>query len=180
MSPARLTLALVLAATTAGAAGAAPAVDRAADRNVAGFDRSLRMPIDGIAGNTLHDTFDATRAGGAHEALDVAAPRGTPVHAVDDGRIAKLFHSVPGGITIYQFDPDARFAYYYAHLDRYADGLHEGATVHAGDVIGYVGTTGNAPPDAPHLHFAIFRLGPERAWWRGTPINPYPILRDAR
>jgi len=119
------------------------------------------------------------RATGSHEALDIAAPRGTPVRAVDDGRIAKLFRSVPGGITVYQFDPSARFAYYYAHLDRYADDLREGATVRAGDVIGYVGTTGNAPPDAPHLHFAIFRLGPERQWWRGTAINPYPVLRDA-
>jgi murein DD-endopeptidase MepM/ murein hydrolase activator NlpD len=100
------------------------------------------------------------------------------VHAVDDGRIAKLFRSVPGGITIYQFDPSTRFAYYYAHLDRYARPARRchGAR---GRRARYVGTTGNAPPDAPHLHFAIFRLGPERAWWRGTPINPYPILRDA-
>ena len=137
------------------------------------------MPIDGLAPGALRDTFGATRTAGAHEALDIAAPRGTPVRAVDDGRIAKLFHSVPGGITVYQFDPTERFAYYYAHLDRYADDLREGASVHAGDVIGYVGTTGNAPPNAPHLHFAIFRLGPDRRWWRGTPINPYPILRDA-
>jgi len=137
------------------------------------------MPIDGLAPGALRDTFGATRVAGEHEALDIAAPRGTPVRAVDDGRIAKLFRSVPGGITVYQFDPTERFAYYYAHLDRYADDLREGASVHAGDVIGYVGTTGNAPPNAPHLHFAIFRLGPERRWWRGTPINPYPILRDA-
>jgi murein DD-endopeptidase MepM/ murein hydrolase activator NlpD len=168
-------VAVTCVAATPAAADAAPAVSPDA-----AFDRALRMPIDGIPRSTLHDTFDASRAVGAHEALDIAAPRGTPVRAVDDGRIAKLFRSIPGGITIYQFDPGARFAYYYAHLDRYADDLREGATVHAGDVIGYVGTTGNAPPDAPHLHFAIFRLGPERQWWRGTAINPYPILRDAR
>jgi len=178
--PARPWLALALAAATLLTGGAPRAAEDAASPAVtAAFDRPLRMPVDGVARSALRDTFEATRAAGAHEALDIAAPRGTPVHAVDDGRIVKLFHSVPGGITVYQFDPGARFAYYYAHLQRYADDLREGATVHAGDVIGYVGTTGNAPPDAPHLHFAIFRLGPERQWWRGTAINPYPILRDA-
>jgi murein DD-endopeptidase MepM/ murein hydrolase activator NlpD len=84
---------------------------------------------------------------------------------------------VPGGLTVYEFSADGTLAYYYAHLDRYAEGLRENASVRAGDVIGYVGTTGNAPPNAPHLHFAIFRLGPERQWWKGTPINPYPLLR---
>jgi murein DD-endopeptidase MepM/ murein hydrolase activator NlpD len=179
MRCARLTIALVLAATTMVAGGSHAADTPRSSGDTVAFDRPLRMPIDGIAGSTLHDTYDATRATGAHEALDIAAPRGTPVHAVDDGRIAKLFRSVQGGLTVYQFDPGTRFAYYYAHLDRYAENLREGALVRAGDVLGYVGTTGNAPPDAPHLHFAIFRLGPERAWWRGTPINPYPILRDA-
>jgi len=178
--PARAWIALALAAAMAVAVAAARAADvgPSPGGDVA-FDRPLRMPIDGLAPGALRDTFGATRTAGAHEALDIAAPRGTPVRAVDDGRIAKLFHSVPGGITVYQFDPAERFAYYYAHLDRYADDLREGASVHAGDVIGYVGTTGNAPPNAPHLHLAIFRLGPERQWWRGTAINPYPILRDA-
>ena len=169
-----LATALAIAATVALSADVLPSPE-----GEVAFDRPLRMPIDGLAPGALRDTFGATRAAGAHEALDIAAPRGTPVRAVDDGRIAKLFHSVPGGITVYQFDPTERFAYYYAHLDRYADDLREGASVHAGDVIGYVGTTGNAPPNAPHLHLAIFRLGPERQWWRGTAINPYPILRDA-
>lgn len=169
----------------AAAMGVAAVASHAADASAPGeagatFDRALRMPIDGVAPGALRDTFDATRAAGSHEALDIAAPRGTPVRAVDDGRIAKLFRSIPGGITIYQFDPTERFAYYYAHLDRYADGLREGAVVRTGDVIGYVGTTGNAPPNAPHLHFAIFRLGPERTWWRGTAINPYPVLRSAQ
>ena len=107
------------------------------------------------------------------------APRGTPVLAVEDGRVAKLFLSKAGGITVYQFDPVSNYAYYYAHLDRYADGLTEGASLHKGQVIGYVGSTGNASPDAPHLHFAIFKLGPERQWWRGTPLNPYLVWRGA-
>jgi len=176
---ARPWVARVLAAAMLVAAGAQGAIAASVTNAGPAFDRPLRMPVDGVAPAALRDTFDATRGAGTHEALDIAAPRGTPVRAVDDGRIAKLFRSVPGGITIYQFDPDARFTYYYAHLDRYAEDLREGASVHAGDVIGYVGTTGNAPPNAPHLHFAIFRLGPEGRWWRGTPINPYPILRDA-
>jgi murein DD-endopeptidase MepM/ murein hydrolase activator NlpD len=105
------------------------------------------------------------------------APRGTPVYAVEDGRVAKLFTSVPGGKTIYQYDPSGRIAYYYAHLDRYAKGLADGKDVKRGEVIGYVGNTGNATPTAPHLHFAIFRLGPKREWWKGEPVDPYPYLR---
>ncbi len=104
------------------------------------------------------------------------APRGTPVLAAADGKIVKLFDSKPGGLTIYEFDPSESVAYYYAHLDRYAAGIAAGLQVKQGEVIGYVGSTGNASPDAPHLHFAIFRLGPEKHWWQGTPINPYPLL----
>lgn len=139
--------------------------------------RPLRIPVEGIAPGALRDMFDQRRGAGRHEALDIPAPRGTPVLAADDGRIAKLFTSVPGGLTIYQFDPGSNYAYYYAHLDRYAEGVREGAAVKSGDLLGYVGTTGNAPPDSPHLHFAIFKLGVERAWWKGTPVNPYPLLR---
>jgi peptidoglycan hydrolase-like protein with peptidoglycan-binding domain len=103
-------------------------------------------------------------------------PRATPVVAVADGIIQKLFLSKPGGITIYEFGPVGVFCYYYAHLDRYAAGLAEGMPVKRGDTIGYVGTTGNAPPETPHLHFAIFRLGPEKHWWQGMAIDPYPVL----
>jgi murein DD-endopeptidase MepM/ murein hydrolase activator NlpD len=92
--------------------------------------------------------------------------------------VVKLFLSKPGGITIYQFDPGSNYAYYYAHLDRYADGVVEGTSLRKGQVIGYVGSTGNASPDAPHLHFAIFKLGPERQWWRGMPLNPYRVWRE--
>jgi murein DD-endopeptidase MepM/ murein hydrolase activator NlpD len=105
------------------------------------------------------------------------APRRTPVVAAQNGRIEKLFTSKAGGLTIYQFDPSETFSYYYAHLDGYAPGLHEGQTVQRGEVLAYVGSTGNASADAPHLHFAIFRLTPERRWWKGEPINPYPVLR---
>jgi peptidoglycan LD-endopeptidase LytH len=138
--------------------------------------RDLTVPVDHVNRDDLHDTFSDGRGSRVHEALDILAPRGTHVIAVEDGRIEKLFTSKAGGLTIYQFDPTRTFAYYYAHLDRYADRLVEGQIVKRGDVIGYVGSTGNASPDAPHLHFAIFRLGPERQWWKGEPINPYPIL----
>ena len=133
-------------------------------------------PIAGLTAKDLHDTFDEKRGKARHEAIDIMEPRGTPVHAVTDGAITKLFLSQYGGKTIYQFDAAREYCYYYAHLDRYADGLHEGIRVSRGDVIGYVGSTGNASPLAPHLHFTIFKLGPERHWWQGTPINPYPIL----
>ncbi|MCZ8256840.1 MAG: M23 family metallopeptidase, partial [Polaromonas sp.] len=129
----------------------------------------------------LTDTYSQARAAGTpHEAVDIMAPRGTPVLAVEDGKLVKLFLSKPGGITIYQFDPDNQYAYYYAHLDRYADGITEGASLRKGQVIGFVGSTGNASPDAPHLHFAIFKLGPERQWWRGAPLNPYLVWRDPK
>jgi peptidoglycan LD-endopeptidase LytH len=139
--------------------------------------RNLAMPVQGYDARKLRDNFDETRGGvRRHEALDIMAPRGTPVVAVDDGVIAKLFRSAAGGITIYQFDAGEQYAYYYAHLDRYRDGLREGLPVKRGDVIGYVGTTGNAPESAPHLHFTIFELGPAKKWWRGKAVNPYPYL----
>jgi len=142
--------------------------------------RAIAMPIEGVQGPALQDTFTDRRTGGSHEALDIPALRGTPVHAVDDGKLVKLFTSVPGGLTVYQFDPTGRLAYYYAHLDRYADNLHEGMTLRRGDVVGYVGTTGNAPPNVPHLHFAVFLLDADKRWWKGTAINPYPALRQLR
>ena len=139
---------------------------------------ALLLPVQGISASELRDTFGDGRDGGqrGHEAIDILAPSGTPVLAADDGRIVKLFLSQPGGITVYQFDPSGRLAYYYAHLARYAEGLAEGQLVQRGSVIGYVGATGNANPDAPHLHFAIFRLGPEKQWWKGEPVNPFPYL----
>ena len=140
----------------------------------------LRVPIDGVDMESFKGAFIERRAGAGghpHDAVDIRAPRSTPVHAVEDGAIAKLFDSKAGGHTIYQFDPTERFAYYYAHLDRYADGLHEGQPVVAGEVIGYVGTSGNAPAGTPHLHFAIFELGPEKRWWKGEALDPYLAFR---
>lgn len=138
----------------------------------------LLLPVQGIKHEELRDTFNDMRgASRRHEALDVLAPRNTPVLAVQDGTIAKLFFSEAGGITIYQFDPTSTYAYYYAHLERYADGVKDGGKVKRGDVLGYVGTTGNAPRDTPHLHFAIFKLTTEKRWWQGTAIDPYSVLR---
>jgi murein DD-endopeptidase MepM/ murein hydrolase activator NlpD len=137
----------------------------------------LIVPIAGLSVKSLHDTFSEMRDGHAHEALDIPAPRGTPAHAADEGNIAKLFRSKKGGITVYQFDDSQTYCYYYAHLDRYAPGLREGMLLHPGEVLGYVGTSGDAPPDAPHLHFAAFRLGPEKNWWQGTPLDPLPLLQ---
>jgi peptidoglycan LD-endopeptidase LytH len=141
-------------------------------------DRNLTLPVQGIKRGDLRDTFNEARgASRRHEALDVLAPRNTPVLAVEDGKIARLFLSEAGGITIYQFDPTETYCYYYAHLERYADGLKEGSPVKRGQVIGYVGTTGNAPRNTPHLHFAIFQMTDEKKWWQGTAIDPYSVLR---
>lgn len=140
----------------------------------------LLVPVQGVLPGQLQDTFtDARSEGRVHDAIDIMAAAGTPVLAVADGTIEKLFTSERGGLTVYQFEPDGVYCYYYAHLDRYADGLAEKQVVKRGDVIGYVGSTGNASPDAPHLHFEIHRLGPEKQWWKGEALNPYPVLTGA-
>jgi murein DD-endopeptidase MepM/ murein hydrolase activator NlpD len=141
-------------------------------------DRRLDVPVLGIGRGELRSTFDERRGTDrVHEAIDILAPTGTPVVAVEDGTIARLFLSDAGGITIYQFDPTSRYAYYYAHLDAWAPGLKDGDIVTRGQTIGFVGATGNAPKDTPHLHFAIFELTEAKRWWQGTPIDPHPILR---
>jgi murein DD-endopeptidase MepM/ murein hydrolase activator NlpD len=146
-------------------------------------DPALRisLPMKDLKASDIHDTFNDRRGGGTrpHEATDIMAPRGTPVLAVNDGKIEKLFLSKPGGNTIYEFDPTERYCYYYAHLDHYAAGIVAGKLVHRGEVIAYVGSTGDADPSAPHLHFEIHELTPEKRWWTGTAINPYPYLMNA-
>jgi murein DD-endopeptidase MepM/ murein hydrolase activator NlpD len=139
--------------------------------------RDLLIPVDGVRSSDLRQSFMESRNGREHEALDILAPRNSPVRAVASGRIAKLHASERGGLTVYQFDASERYCYYYAHLERYAEDLHEGMAVDRGQIIGYVGTSGNAPPDTPHLHFAIFAMGPEKRWWEGRPIDPYPVLQ---
>lgn len=161
------------------ASGPGPAAVAPGDGAALLAARPLVVPVAGVAPTALTDMFDDARGGRRHEAIDILAPTGTKVFAVDDGTVAKLFTSKPGGLTVYQFDPDGRLAYYYAHLDRYAEGLSEGTKLRRGDLVGYVGTSGNAG-NTPHLHFAVFRLGPERRWWEGEPVNPYPALRRAQ
>jgi murein DD-endopeptidase MepM/ murein hydrolase activator NlpD len=136
----------------------------------------MAPPIRGLALANLRDMFEEVHNGHAHEAIDIVEPRGTPVRAVVSGTVRKLFLSKPGGNTIYQFDEAGEYCYYYAHLDGYAEGLREGMRVERGDVIGFVGSTGNADVRTPHLHFAITELGPEKLWWKGKAVDPYPFL----
>jgi murein DD-endopeptidase MepM/ murein hydrolase activator NlpD len=136
----------------------------------------MSPPIGGLALANLRDTFAEVHNGHAHEAIDILEPRGTPVRAVVSGTVRKLFLSKPGGNTIYEFDEMEVYCYYYAHLDGYVKGLREGMRVERGDVIAFVGSTGNADVRTPHLHFAIFELGPERLWWKGKAVDPYPGL----
>jgi len=139
----------------------------------------LTIPVRGVRASQLADTYSQARAGGArvHDAIDIMAPRGTPVVAAAAGTVEKLFFSRGGGgITAYVRSPDGRWIYYYAHLDAYAPGLREGQALRRGDPIGTVGSTGNASPAGPHLHFAIARMGPNDRFWQGRPVNPYPLL----
>lgn len=168
--------------------GAAPAA--AASRDTAGPTvtaadlaelraRGLRVPVQGVRAADVPDTFGERRDAGSrpHEALDILAPRGTPVLSAADGRVVKLFDSRAGGRTVYVADPAGRWIYYYAHLDAYRPGLAEGQAVRAGEALGTVGSTGNANPAAPHLHFAVARVADVRRWWDGKAVDPRPFLR---
>lgn len=139
----------------------------------------LIIPVTGVTTANLVDTWgDARSEGRSHQGIDIMAPRGRAVVAAVDGRIVKFFDSDRGGTTIYQFDGRGRYVYYYAHLESRAVGLAEGDVVRQGDILGYVGSTGNAT--TPHLHFEIQLLGPEQQWWRATSVNPYTYLIDGR
>jgi peptidoglycan LD-endopeptidase LytH len=139
--------------------------------------KDLLLPVPGVEPKTLKDTFRQKRGTQrVHHALDIVAPRNTPILSTDSGTIIKLFTSKAGGLTVYTADSDRRFIYYYAHLERYHTGLHEGMKLARGDTIGYVGTSGNAPANYPHLHFAILRSYNVAKWSRGTPVNPAKVF----
>ena len=161
---------------------AAPAVAAAvSDADLAYLrGRALLMPVAGARAARVPPSFTEPRPGGrTHEAVDILAPRGTPVLAAAEGRVWKIRSNALGGLTVYATDPLERFVYYYAHLDNYQPGLFEGQPLFPGDTLGYVGTTGNAPPDVPHLHFQIARVARDGQWWGGTPVDPLPYLRAA-
>jgi murein DD-endopeptidase MepM/ murein hydrolase activator NlpD len=140
--------------------------------------KNLLIPVAGVKAAQLRDTFNQARSEGRrHDAIDIMAPQGTPVLAAADGPVIKLFQSEKGGITLYQQDPSGRYVYYYAHLMRYADGIVEGKELKRGDVIAYVGDTGDAGTGNFHLHFAISKVSFPRKWSGGDPINPYPLLK---
>ena len=140
--------------------------------------RELMIPVHGVKRRQLRDTYSAPRSGGrAHLALDILARKGTRVLAVDDAIILRITRNDLGGKVIYLTDPARRFVYYYAHLDEWKYGLVEGGRVHRGQLIGSVGSTGNAPTNAPHLHFQLMRMGTGNRYWAGEPINPLPYLR---
>ena len=139
--------------------------------------RNLLLPVTGVTPAKLQDTFSQARSEGRrHDAIDIVAPQGTPVVATTDGTVIKLFNSDRGGVTLYELDPSGKYIYYYAHLMSYAAGIAEGKSIRRGEVLAYVGDTGNAAPGQFHLHFAISKTTSPRKWSRGEPINPYPLL----
>ncbi len=136
-------------------------------------EHPLMVPVAGVAPSALRDSFNAARSGGrTHRALDIPAPRRTPVLAAADGTILSIRQNTLGGTTLYLVDSERRFVYYYAHLDSYHDRITEGLEVRQGQVVGFVGTSGNAPPNFPHLHFQALRVDPrKRDWWNGSPVD---------
>jgi murein DD-endopeptidase MepM/ murein hydrolase activator NlpD len=162
------------AETSVGSAAVAPTPDE-----LSALAASLVVPVAGVTPAELHGSFQALRGGGTrqHNALDIPAPRGTPVISATPGRVLRLFNSKAGGLMIYAADATERFIVMYGHLDRYADGIKDGMPLARGQTIGYVGTTGNAPPNVPHLHFAISRTDNVSRWWNGTPIDPAPLFK---
>ena len=154
----------------------APAIT---DDDIAYFEiHPLMVPVDGVEPKDLKDTFNEGRDGGrTHRATDILASRGTPVIAAISGEVARLSQNALGGVTAYLVDDDKRYVYYYAHMDHYSDELTQGLKVQAGTVIGYVGTSGNAPPDTPHLHFQAMRIKVgQHDWWNGTPVDVRPFM----
>lgn len=145
-------------------------------QELAELSAALDVPVQGVMRMQLRDTYTEPRGGRVHEALDILAARGTPVLSATDGRLLKLFNSKPGGLMVYATDSSERFILLYGHLDRYADGMIDGMRLVRGQVIGYVGTTGNAPIATPHLHFGILRGHPKVSWYKGVPVNPHPLL----
>ena len=142
--------------------------------------RALVFPVPSVASSRLDDSFDAPRGGGRrHNAIDILAPKGSPVLSVEDGRVLRMTRNANGGISLYAANLEEQFVYYYAHLDGYHPDIYAGRPLMRGDTIGYVGTTGNAPKDTPHLHFQVMRMPADRRFWNGEPINPYPLLRPA-
>jgi murein DD-endopeptidase MepM/ murein hydrolase activator NlpD len=148
------------------------------DVDLATLKREMMVPVAGVPTSALYDSYTELRGGTRpHEALDIPAPRGTPVLSATNGRVLKLFNSKAGGLMVYAADSTERFILMYAHLDAYQPGLAEGQSLRKGQQIGIVGTTGNAPPNVPHLHFAIARSSDIKQWWKGSPVNPYPLLK---
>jgi len=142
------------------------------------MNRHLLVPVAGANMAKVDDSFYEGRDGGerVHRAIDILAPRGTPILSADDGRILRMSTNALGGITMYTVDSNNRLVYYYAHMDHYNDAMSPGKTIARGDTLGYVGTTGNAPKDTPHLHFQVMRWPSDGKYWNGEPIDPFQAL----
>jgi murein DD-endopeptidase MepM/ murein hydrolase activator NlpD len=159
---------------SAGAPGPEPLPASLTDVDIEYFrEHPLMVPVDGVSPEKVPDSFNAPRGDGRfHRATDILAPAETPVVAAIAGEVLRLSQNAAGGITAYLVDDDRRYVYYYAHLAYYSRAITAGLKVPQGFVIGYVGTSGNAPPDTPHLHFQAMRIAPgQRDWWNGTPVD---------
>jgi murein DD-endopeptidase MepM/ murein hydrolase activator NlpD len=176
-----LATAAVLSLMGAGSLLWAPHQDGPTERPAVMALRPLWVPVEGIGVNKLQDSYGAPRMGGrTHKGIDIFAPQGAPVRATAAGTIVGRHLVGKGGIALWQLDASGKFVYYYAHLNGFASDLKKGMKVSQGQIIGYVGTTGNAEKTSPHLHFQIQHVVPGQPWWRGPAVNPYNALIAGR
>ena len=140
-------------------------------------EMQLMVPVEGITPAQIPDTYWAKRDGNRlHRASDIMAAKGTPVVAPTGGVVLRIGRNATGGIVVYTTDAERRFVFYHAHLDRVAESLRDGEAIAQGELQGYVGTTGNAPANAPHLHFQVMRMPNDNRYWEGMPIDARPFL----
>lgn len=130
---------------------------------------TLPVPVEGVLARRVADTFGAPRGTDrTHAGVDIFAPRGTPVVSATPGLVVSIRDGGLGGKQVWVLGP-ARERHYYAHLDDWMPGLEQGDVVAPGEVLGFVGTTGNAKGTPPHLHYGVY--GSAGAY------DPLPLMR---
>lgn len=135
----------------------------------------LDPPVLGVRLRGIRDNFGERRGRRRHAGVDIFAAHGTPALAAVDGWVWQMKWDKRGGRMLYLLEASGLYLLGYAHLDAYAPGLAVGQPVRRGEVVGYIGRTGNAV-GSPHLHLSVIRIRSPERWWDGVAVDPYPLL----